>query len=83
MGRCRGATPPADNGIIGALRYDKLVRLDRRGRMLNQPVAAMGSDGPSNSPGIGGPYEPRISPDGKRFAYYYFWTRKLGSLYQW
>jgi hypothetical protein len=62
----------ADNGIIGALRYDKLVRLDRHGRMLNKPVAAMGSDGPSNSSNIGGPYEPRISPDGKRFAYYFY-----------
>jgi WD40 repeat protein len=62
----------ADNGTIGALRYDKLVRLDRHGRMLNKPIAAMGSDGPSNSHGIGGPYGPRISPDGKRFAYYFY-----------
>jgi hypothetical protein len=62
----------ADNGIIGALRYGKLVRLDRRGRMLNAPVAGMGSPGPASSRNIGGPYEPRISPDGKRFSYYFY-----------
>jgi WD40-like Beta Propeller Repeat len=32
-------------------------------------VAGMGSDG---NPNIGGPYEPRISPDGTRFAYYFY-----------
>jgi hypothetical protein len=64
----------ADNGTIGALRYGKLVRLDRSGRFLNQPVAGMGSPG-AGGPGsrsIGGPYEPRISPDGKKFAYYFY-----------
>jgi hypothetical protein len=60
----------ADNGTIGALRNDQLVRLDRRGRMLNKPVDAMGSR--DANPSIGGPYEPRISPDGKRFAYYFY-----------
>jgi hypothetical protein len=62
----------ADNGVIGALRYGKMVRLDRRGRMLNQPVAGMGSPGSASSRNIGGPYEPRISPDGKRFYYYFY-----------
>src|SRR5262245_40038651 len=62
----------ADDGTIGALRYDQLVRLDRSGRMLNAPIAAMGSAGPGNSSNIGGPYEPRISPDGTRFAYYFY-----------
>ena len=55
----------ADDGTIGALRNDQLVRLDRSGRPLNAPIDAMGS---GNEP-IGGPYEPRISPDGTRFAY--------------
>jgi hypothetical protein len=58
----------ADDGTIGALRYDQLVRLDRSGRLLNAPIDAMGS---GNEP-IGGPYEPRISPDGTRFAYYFY-----------
>jgi hypothetical protein len=62
----------ADNGTIGALRYDQLVRLDRSGHMLNAPIAGMGSAGPGNASNIGGPYEPRISPDGTRFAYYFY-----------
>lgn len=60
----------ADNGIIGALHYKQLARLDRSGNYLNPPIDAMGSDhvrGP-----FGGPYEPRISPDGTRFAYYFY-----------
>jgi hypothetical protein len=59
----------ADDGTIGALRYKQLVRMNRNGQMLNAPIEAMGSDGVH---GIGGPYEPRISPDGKRFAYYFY-----------
>jgi hypothetical protein len=59
----------ADDGTIGALRYKQLVRMNRSGQLLNAPIAAMGSDGVH---GIGGPYEPRISPDGKRFAYYFY-----------
>jgi hypothetical protein len=43
--------------------------LNRGGQLLNAPIAAMDSDGVH---GIGGPYEPRISPDGKRFAYYFY-----------
>jgi WD40-like Beta Propeller Repeat len=62
----------ADNGMIGALRYGKLVRLDRHGHMLNRPVAGMGSPGTASTHSIGGPYEPRISPDGKRFYYYFY-----------
>jgi WD40-like Beta Propeller Repeat len=58
----------ADTGTVGALRYDELVRLDRSGRLLNAPIKAMGSDDRA----IGGPYEPRISPDGTRFAYYFY-----------
>jgi hypothetical protein len=45
-----------------------MVRLDRAGRQLSAV------DGMGSSPGapIGGPYEPRISPDGTRFAYYFY-----------
>ena len=59
----------ADDGTIGALRYKQLVRMNRSGQLLNAPIDAMGSDG---THGIGGPYEPRISPDGTRFAYYFY-----------
>jgi hypothetical protein len=59
----------AEDGTIGALHYKRLVRLNRSGQPLNAPIEAMGSDG---THGIGGPYEPRISPDGQRFAYYFY-----------
>ena len=59
----------ADDGTIGALHYRQIVRINRSGQPLNAPIEAMGSDGTRS---IGGPYEPRISPDGKRFAYYFY-----------
>jgi WD40-like Beta Propeller Repeat len=59
----------ADNGTIGALHGKQLVRMDRSGKLLNAPIDAMGSD---RAHGIAGPYEPRISPDGTRFAYWFF-----------
>jgi hypothetical protein len=58
----------AADGTIGALHDDQMVRLDRRGHVLSA-VNGMGS---GYSPNIGGPYEPRISPDGTRFAYYFY-----------
>ncbi len=62
----------ADNGTIGAVHNGQLVRLNRRGAPLNAPINAMGSPGRASSANIGGPYEPRISPDGTRFAYYFY-----------
>jgi hypothetical protein len=59
----------ADDGTIGALHHKQLVRMNRSGQLLNAPIEAMGSAG---THGIGGPYEPRISPDGSRFAYYFY-----------
>jgi hypothetical protein len=61
----------ATNGTIGALHNGQLVRLNRSGQLLNAPIDAMGSPG-SGSSAIGGPYEPRISPDGTRFAYDFY-----------
>jgi hypothetical protein len=61
----------ATNGTIGALHDGQLVRLNRSGQPLNAPINAMGSPG-SGSNSIGGPYEPRISPDGTRFAYDFY-----------
>jgi hypothetical protein len=62
----------ADNGTIGALHNGQLVRLNRSGRPLNAPINAMGSPGRASSANIGGPYEPRLSPDGTRFAYHFY-----------
>lgn len=60
------------NGTIGALHDGQLVRMNRSGQLLNAPINAMGSPGRAWSASIGGPYEPRISPDGTRFAYYFY-----------
>jgi WD40-like Beta Propeller Repeat len=62
----------ADNGTIGAIRNGRLVRMNRSGRLLNAPIDAMGSPGQDQH--IAGPYDARISPDGKRFAYWFFTT---------
>lgn len=45
-----------------------MVRLDRAGHVLS----AVDGIGSGNDASIGGPYEPRISPDGTRFAYYFY-----------
>src|SRR3954469_15349240 len=60
----------ARDGTIGAVQGGRLVRLDRSGRRIGDPVDAMG--GPGSLPGIGGPYDARLSPDGKRFAYWFY-----------
>ena len=62
----------ADNGIIGAIRNGRLVRMNRSGRLLNKPIDAMGSPGQDQH--VAGPYDARISPDGRRFAYWFFIT---------
>ena len=58
----------AADGTIGALHDDQMVRLDRAGHVLS----AVDGIGSGNDASIGGPYEPRISPDGTRFAYYFY-----------
>jgi len=60
----------ADDGTIGAVRDRQLVRLDRSGRKLGAPVAVVGSDRANRA--VAGPYEARLSPDGRRFAYWFF-----------
>jgi hypothetical protein len=59
----------ADDGTIVALRARQFVRMDRSGRQLNAPVDGIGTD-----PGGGqfyGPWEPKVSPDGRRIAYWF------------
>jgi hypothetical protein len=60
----------ADNGTIGAIRNRQLVRMNRSGQLLNAPIDAMGSD--ASHFGIAGPYDARLSPDGTRFAYWFY-----------
>lgn len=59
----------ADDGTIGAVHRGLLARLNRRGQELNAEIPAMGDD---PTVPITGPYEPRISPDGSRFAYWFY-----------
>ena len=62
----------ADDGTILAKHGDVFVRLRPDGTRIGDPVPAIGSD--SNHSGnltvMAGPADPRISPDGTRFAYW-------------
>jgi len=62
----------ADDGTILAKYGDRFVRLRPDGTKLGEPIPAMGSDirHSGNVTVMAGPAEPRISPDGTRFAYW-------------
>ena len=57
----------ADDGTIVALRARQFVRMDRSGHLRNAPIDAIGTSGGN----FYGPYEPRVSPDGTRIAYWF------------
>jgi hypothetical protein len=57
----------ADDGTIVALRAKQFVRMNRSGAQLNAPFAGIGTSGGD----FYGPYEPRVSPDGTRIAYWF------------
>jgi len=57
----------ADDGTIVALHGKQLVRMNRSGQALNPPFDAIGTSGGN----FYGPYEPRVSPDGTRVAYWF------------
>jgi hypothetical protein len=57
----------ADDGTIVALRGKQFVRMNRSGAQLNAPFAGIGTSGGN----FYGPYEPRVSPDGTRIAYWF------------
>jgi hypothetical protein len=62
----------SDDGTIAALHGKQIVRMDRSGRLLNAPIDGMGSSPPiDGDTTFYGPYEPRISPDGRRIAYWF------------
>src|SRR3954451_17290123 len=60
----------SDDGTIAALRGGQMVRMNRSGTPLNAPVDGMGSPSANNG-NFYGPYEPRISPDGSKIAYWF------------
>jgi hypothetical protein len=57
----------SNDGTIAALHGKQLVRLDRAGHKLSE-FNGVGSD---LTPNFYGPYEPRISPDGSKIAYWF------------
>ena len=57
----------ADDGTIVALHGKQFVRMNRSGQALNPAFDGMGTSGGN----FYGPYEPRVSPDGKRIAYWF------------
>jgi hypothetical protein len=61
----------ADDGTIVALQGKLMVRMDRSGHRLNDPVAGIGTSQIPGGDTFYGPYEPRVSPDGKRIAYWF------------
>ncbi|HEX8121850.1 MAG TPA: hypothetical protein VF549_11355 [Solirubrobacteraceae bacterium] len=63
----------ADDGTIVAARGQMLVRMDRSGRVLGTPIAALGGDTNTiagESFKLFGPFDPQVSPDGRQIAYW-------------
>ncbi len=62
----------ADSGRMIALRGDKLRHLERDGRVITE-IATPVSTTVDPSMAFKGPFDPEISPDGRRVAYTYYW----------
>lgn len=62
----------ADSGRMVVLRGDKLRHLERDGRVIAE-IATPVSTSTDPSMAFKGPFDPEISPDGKRVAYTYYW----------
>jgi hypothetical protein len=66
----------ADDGTIVAGHGSTIVRMDRSGHLLGNPLPVVGGDtttlGPSPKDKFYGPLDPKVSPDGKQVAYW-FW----------
>lgn len=69
-----GSTSQADDGTVVAQRGKQIARIDRQGNMslLDSVTTRM-----PNAP-VGGPWDPEISPDGTKLAY---WVGAYGSYY--
>ncbi len=63
----------ADDGTIVAAKGRQLVRMDRSGRVIGTPVDALGGASgtiPGETFKLFGPFDPEVSPDGRRIAYW-------------
>jgi hypothetical protein len=66
----------ADNGAMIALKGIRLHRLSRTGRVLADFATPVSDPRPAPQKTFYGPFDPAISPDGKRVAYsYYYMTQ--------
>lgn len=66
------AVSQSDDGHLAALHGDKIAYLDQQGNVIadiKTPVSS--GDDPTRQ--FKGPFDPVISPDGKRIAYTYYW----------
>jgi hypothetical protein len=62
----------ADNGRMAALKGDSIVHLERDGRVIASIKTPVSTSTDPNMQ-FKGPFDPQISPDGKRVAYSYYW----------
>ena len=62
----------ADSGRMVALRGDKIRHLERDGTLISE-IATPVSTTSDPSMSFQGPFDPEISPNGKRVAYTYYW----------
>ena len=61
-----------DSGRMVALRGDRIRHLERDGRVIAE-IAMPISTTTDPSMRFKGPFDPEISPDGRRVAYTYYW----------
>jgi hypothetical protein len=64
----------ADSGRLVALRGTRIRHLERDGSVIADIGTPVSNDDPAMS--FRGPYEPEISPNGKRVSYSYYWQYK-------
>jgi WD40-like Beta Propeller Repeat len=69
----------ADNGTMIGLHGVRLHRLDRQGRVLADFDTPVSDTRPAPAKQFYGPYDPAISPDGKKVAYSFFWMTQSQS----
>lgn len=62
----------ADDGRMVALRGDRIRHLERDGRVIADIATPVSTTSDPNM-SFRGPFDPAISPDGKRVAYTYYW----------
>jgi hypothetical protein len=64
----------ADSGRLVALRGTRIRHLERDGRVIADIATPASNDDPALS--FRGPFEPEVSPNGKRVSYTYYWQYK-------